>query len=131
MTRAGIFSGPNFNYTYYITVTGIVGSVMNLFSVVLYQHVFSGWRFRSAIILTLVIGGLASMVDLIIIMRWNIDIGIPDKVFFMFGNTIFGNIIYTLQSIPFSAIYAKICPPGMESAVFGELLFRRFARCVL
>ncbi|KAL3816057.1 hypothetical protein ACHAXA_010362 [Cyclostephanos tholiformis] len=112
-------NGPNFNYTYYITVTGIVGSIMNLFSVVLYQNVFSGWRFRSAIILTLVIGGLASMVDLVIIMRWNIDIGIPDKVFFMFGNTIFGNIIYTLQSIPFSAIYAKICPPGMESAVFS------------
>ncbi len=94
---------------------------MNLFSVVLYQRVFSGWRFRPAIILTLVIGGLASMVDLIIIMRWNIDMGIPDKIFFLLGNTIFGSIIVTLQSIPFSAIYAKICPPGMESAVFGQL----------
>lgn len=118
-SEACVPDGPNFDYTYYITVTGIVGSLMNLFSVVLYQRVFSGWRFRPAIILTLVVGGLASMVDLIIIMRWNIDIGIPDKIFFMFGNTIFGSIIGTLQSIPFSAIYAKICPPGMESAVFA------------
>jgi hypothetical protein len=85
ITLCVCFSGPNFDYTYYITVTGIVGSLMNLFSVVLYQRVFSGWRFRPAIILTLVVGGLASMVDLIIIMRWNIDIGIPDKIFFMFG----------------------------------------------
>jgi len=52
--------------------------------------------------------------------RWNITIlGIPDKVFFMFGNTIFGSIVGTLQSIPFSALYAKISPPGMESAVFA------------
>merc|ERR1712110_1246171 len=49
----------------------------------------------------------------------NIATGIPDKVFFLLGNAVFENLVYIMQSIPMSAIYAKIAPPGMESAVFA------------
>ena len=111
--------GPNFSYTYYITITGIVGSVVNFLAVVLYQNFLSSWKFRPVLIFTIVIGSLASVVDLIIIMRWNIAIGIPDKVFFLLGNAVFENLVGIMQSIPLSSIYAKIAPPGMESAVFG------------
>ena len=92
----------------------------------MYQNFLSGWRFRHALIFTIVIGALAPMVDLAIVMRWNVKIGIPDKVFFLLGNAIFENLVTILQSIPFSSIYAKISPPGMESAVFaytGKLLY--------
>eukprot|EP00581_Thalassiosira_minuscula_P012811 CAMPEP_0183716478 /NCGR_PEP_ID=MMETSP0737-20130205/10381_1 /TAXON_ID=385413 /ORGANISM="Thalassiosira miniscula, Strain CCMP1093" /LENGTH=646 /DNA_ID=CAMNT_0025945757 /DNA_START=224 /DNA_END=2165 /DNA_ORIENTATION=+ len=112
-------NGPNFNYTFYITVTGIVGSIVNFLGVILYQNFLSSWRFRPVLIVTIVIGSLASIVDLIIIMRWNIAIGIPDKVFFLLGNAVFENLVYIMQSIPMSSIYAKIAPPGMESAVFA------------
>lgn len=112
--------GPNFDYTFYITVTGIVGSIVNFFAVILYQNFLSSWKFRPALIFTVVIGSLASIIDVIIIMRWNVKVGIPDKVFFLFGNAIFENLIVILNAIPMSAIYAKIAPPGMESAVFGE-----------
>eukprot|EP00578_Thalassiosira_sp_NH16_P016705 CAMPEP_0181114502 /NCGR_PEP_ID=MMETSP1071-20121207/20926_1 /TAXON_ID=35127 /ORGANISM="Thalassiosira sp., Strain NH16" /LENGTH=648 /DNA_ID=CAMNT_0023198633 /DNA_START=175 /DNA_END=2118 /DNA_ORIENTATION=- len=108
--------GPNFDYTYYITVTGVVGSVVNFLAVILYQNFLSSWRFR---LFTIVIGSVASIIDLIIIMRWNIAIGIPDKVFFLLGNAIFENLVTILQSIPMSSVYAKISPPGMESSVFA------------
>lgn len=111
--------GPHFDYTYYITITGIVGSVVNFIGVILYQNFLSGWRFRSALIFTIVIGALAPMIDVIIVMRWNLKIGIPDKVFFLLGNAIFENLVGILTSIPFSSIFAKISPPGMESAVFA------------
>jgi hypothetical protein len=45
--------------------------------------------------------------------------GIPDKVFFLLGNAVFENLVMILNSIPMSSIYAKIAPPGMESAVFA------------
>ena len=92
---------------------------MSFLSVLLYQRFLSTWRFGSAIILTLVISSFASIVDVILVMRWNLVIGIPDKVFFMFGNAIVGSIVITLQQIPYSAIFAKLAPPGMESAVFA------------
>ena len=59
-------TGPHFDYTFFITATGIVGSIMSLFSVLLFQRFFSTWRFRPAIVMTLVIGALASMIDVII-----------------------------------------------------------------
>ena len=93
---------------------------MNFFAVILYQNYLSSWRFRPALIFTVIIGSLASIIDVIIIKRYNIAIGIPDKIFFLFGNAVFENLIVILNAIPMSAIYAKISPPGMESAVFGK-----------
>ena len=40
-----IISGPNFDYTYYVTVTGVVGSIVNFLAVFLYQKFLSGWRY--------------------------------------------------------------------------------------
>ncbi len=102
------FQGPHFNYTYYITITGIVGSVVNFVSVILYQAFMSTWRFRPALIFTIVIGSLAPIVDLVIVMRWNEAIGISDEVFFLLGNAIFENLVVILLAIPMSAIYAKV-----------------------
>jgi hypothetical protein len=72
---------------------------------------------------------LASIIDLIIFMRWNIAIGIPDKIFFLFGNTIFDNLVTIMLAIPMASINAKIAPPGMESAVFGESIICDAAGC--
>lgn len=106
--EACLADGPHFDYTYYITITGIVGSVVNFVAVLLYQGCMSTWRFRPALIFTIVIGALAPIIDLIIVMRWNIAIGISDKVFFLLGNAIFENLVGILTAIPMSAIYAKI-----------------------
>lgn len=90
-------SGPNFDYTYYITVNGVVGLFISLLSVILSQFLFSDWKFRPLIMVTIVIGALASVFDWIVIKRWNItEFVIPDKVFFLFGNTIVGTIVNSL-----------------------------------
>lgn len=68
---------------------------------------------------TIAVGSIATIVDLIIIMRWNVALGIPDKVFFILGNATFENLCNILHAIPMSAISAKLAPPGMESAVFA------------
>ena len=115
--------GPNFSYTYYISITGVLGSIMCLLTVIVYQSVFRNWKFRSVLIFTLILSILASTVDLVVIKRWNISIlGISDKVFFSFGAAVFENITGTLYYIPSSAIYAKMSPPGMEAAGFGTLI---------
>ena len=112
--------GPQFSYTFYITLTGIVGSIIHLIAVVLYQTFMSSWKFRPALIFSMLVGSLATVVDLIIVMRWNVAIGIPDKVFFLLGNATFENLTNILHAIPMSAISAKMSLPGMEAAVFGK-----------
>ena len=114
--------GPNFSYSYYISITGVLGSIMCLLTVIVYQSLFSNWKFRLVLIFTLILEILASTVDLVVIKRWNISIGIPDKVFFIFGAAVFENITGTLYYIPSSAIYAKMTPPGMEAAGYGKYI---------
>lgn len=80
----------------------------------------STWRYRPALVFSMVVGSLATIVDLIIVMRWNVAMGIPDKLFFLLGNATFEQLTNILHAIPMSAISAKIAPPGMESAVFGK-----------
>ena len=62
---------------------------------------------------------LGPVVDVIIITRLNVAIGISDKVMLFFGEGIFSHLIGTCHSIPMSAIYSKMSPPGMESTVYG------------
>jgi hypothetical protein len=115
-------------------MTGVLGSIMCLLTVIAYQSMFSNWNFRSVLIFTLILEIIASTVDLVIIKRWNISIGIPDKVFFSFGAAMFENITGTMYYIPSSVIYAKMSPPGMEAAGFGKYIncFRfLYAPCFL
>ena len=102
-------------------MTGIIGSIIHLFAVILYQNSLSSWKFRNALILSIIIRSLASVVDLVLVLRWNIMLGVPDKLLFFWGHATFENLVIILQSITLSSIYAKIAPPSMETAGFGRL----------
>jgi len=117
--EACVPDGPNFSYTFYITVTGIVGSIINLLAILVYQTCISSWKFRPALAFTILVGSLASLVDVIVIKRWNVVVGIPDHVFFLLGQAVFENLVNILHAVPMSALSAKLAPPGMEAAVFS------------
>merc|ERR1740121_3219657 len=82
----------------------------------------SKWSFRTVLIFTTVVGCCASIIDVIIIMRWNLAWGIPDKVFFLLGNTVLENLITTMWLVASSALCAKLSPPGLEAAVFAYVV---------
>ena len=113
-----LITGPNFDYTYYITVTGVGGCIVNFLAVIVYQKFLRGWRYWPVLVLIKLICAFSSIIDLIIVMRWNIAIGIPDEVMFLLTNL--RKLNKGLLAIPMSSIYAKIAPPGMESAVVGK-----------
>lgn len=113
--------GPHFSYTFFITATGIISSIIHLFAVIVYQNYLSSWKFRNALIFSIIIRSLASVIDLFIVLRWNIMFGIPDRLLFFMGHATFENMVIILQSITISSIYAKISPPSMETAGYGRL----------
>lgn len=111
--------GPHFSYTYYITVTGIVGSIVNLTGVILYQKYLSSLRLRSALMCLISVGAIAPIMDIILIKRWNNVLGISDKVFFILGSAIFEHFVNIVVALPMMVIFGKLAPPNMESAVFS------------
>jgi len=106
--------GPAFSFKYYITYTGILGTIMTIVATIIYQKWMSTWKFRTVLIFTAALAGLGGLSDLLIVLRVNIDMGISDKVFYVFGEAILENVVVMLYWIPSSAIISKVCPPQME-----------------
>lgn len=121
--------GPHFSYAYYISFTGTLSVIIGLISVVLYQILFSGWRFRNVILLTTALSGLAGVFDLAMVLRWNVALGIPDKAFYIIGESILERVVGMLLWIPSSTIIGKVCPDGMQAVTYAYLAgMSNFAR---
>lgn len=57
--------------------------------------------------------------DIILVKRWNLALGISDKVFFILGSAIFEHFVTIVVALPMMVIFGKLAPPGMESTVFS------------
>ena len=78
-------------------------------------------KFRTVLITTLIMSSLAGLIDLAMVKRWNLEIGIPDKVFYVLGEAIIENMVNMLFWIPSSAIISKVCTHGLEATTYAFL----------
>ena len=61
------------------------------------------------------------LLDIIIVCRWNVKMGIPDHMF-VIGDEAVTDVIGRLQLMPFMVLSARLCPPGIEGTVFAFLM---------
>jgi hypothetical protein len=113
--------GPAFSFKYYLTYTGLVGASVSFAGVWIYQAWLSKWRFRSVLIFTTVLVGCGGMMDLFIVTRTNVALGINDHVAYIAGEAVLESVILMLYWIPSSALLSKVVPPGMESSSYAFL----------
>jgi hypothetical protein len=74
---------------------------------------------------------VASAFDLLIINRYNIAWGIPDKWFYMFGDAIIGPAIGMFAFMPAVVLTSKLVPKGLESTTYALLAgFQNFGGIV-
>lgn len=102
--------GPHFDFTYYLTYTALVGSLAASIGVVAFQTFLSRGKFRTAFWTTCVIKVAASVFDIIIVKRLNIQWGIPDKFMYLLGDAIIFQVAYMLDFMPAVVLTSKVCP---------------------
>lgn len=112
--------GPHFSLSYYIFIAGLISTIAGLFGIAAYSR-FSNLRFRTVLIVTSIIQGIAGLSDLFIVWRWNTRIGIPDKAAYLLGEAIIEPVIATLNYIPVTTLLSKACLPGFESSIYALL----------
>jgi len=123
--------GPGFDYTYYNTYTSIVGAFTGWVGIVLFQATMSGWSFRKLFWITTLLQVVASAFDMLIIARWNISVGISDKVFYMFGDAVIGPAVGMFAYMPMLVLTSKLVPPGLEATTYALLAgFQNFGGTV-
>lgn len=121
--------GPHFTYSYFISYTGIVGTLLSLVGVIIYQLALSRLRFRPVLLITTILAGLAGLSDLSMVLRLNLRLGIPDSVAYMLGEAIVEPLLSMLSWIPVSALISMAAEPGREACCFAFLAgISNFAR---
>ena len=116
-----LVDGPHFTFKYYITYTGLVSSCMASVATWIYQVWFGKLRFRVVLIITTCLVSLGGLSDLLIVLRVNEKMGIPDHVFYIMGESILESTVTMLYWISTSIIISKVCPRGIESAIYAFL----------
>jgi len=111
--------GPHFSYKFYITTTGIARGVASVLTVIIYQFLFSRWKYRNVLLFTTILSGVGGIFDFIIVKRWNLTWGISDAVFFIIGDDVIHSCVDILNWIPSSSIIGKVCPENMESSTYA------------
>lgn len=111
--------GPNFSYAYYQTIVGIVSELAALAGVLSYQWLLGGMRYRRVVLLTGCLRSISGASDLWIVLRWNIALGIPDKVAYMIGEAMLEPALTMLNYIVGSVLISKVVTKGMESSIYA------------
>lgn len=116
---ACIAGGPAFSYTYYQTFTAIVGYITGGVGVWLFHRVFSTRSFRTVFLCTTAVKILSSVFDIVMVERWNVRAGIPDKLFYFLGDAIISSACGMLDFMPAVVLTSKLCTKGLESTLYA------------
>ena len=111
---------PGFTYSYYLTVSRFVGAIGGGLGSVLFQGMAS-WTFRQAFWVTTAVQILASSFDLVIVKRWNLQVGVSDELAYLFGDAMVQQLSIMLQMMPMALLTSSMCPRGAEATVYAIL----------
>ncbi|KAI5063223.1 hypothetical protein GOP47_0021770 [Adiantum capillus-veneris] len=112
--------GPGFSEQF-IGLVGGIGYLAMFVGVGLYNCWFRRYTLRTMFLWPQVAYAFMGLCDTVIVNRWNLQLGIPDRAF-VIGDETFTDVIGRLQLIPFMVLSARLCPPGVEGTVFAFLM---------
>ncbi|TPP54465.1 BT1 family protein [Leishmania donovani] len=110
---------PNFTYTFYNTVAGVISSAVGMITVTLFNFLFAKHGYRLTFIVTTIMQVMGGVFDIIMVKRWNLYIGIPDHAMYIWGYTVVGELVYMLALMPPVVLLSRLCPRGSESVVYA------------
>ncbi|CAM0913154.1 unnamed protein product [Alopecurus aequalis] len=113
-------AGPSFSEGF-IGFIFAVGSVGSLVAVILYQNILKDCSFRSVLFSSQLLLSLSGMLDLILVLRLNLKLGIPDYYFAVIDEGV-SKMINRLKWMPLLVLSSKLCPPGIEGTFFALLM---------
>uniref|UniRef100_A0A5B6ZAX7 Putative folate-biopterin transporter 3 n=1 Tax=Davidia involucrata TaxID=16924 RepID=A0A5B6ZAX7_DAVIN len=112
--------GPSFSQEVVGSILS-VGAVGSLFGVLLYQNVFKNHPFRQVLFWAQLLYGASGMLDLILVLRINLRLGVPDYLFAVI-DVAASHMIGRLKWMPLLVLSSKLCPSGIEGTFFALLM---------
>ncbi|XP_040381505.1 probable folate-biopterin transporter 2 [Oryza brachyantha] len=98
-----------------------IGSVGSLIGVILYQNILKDHSFRNLLCLSQLLLSMSGMLDLILVLRLNLKLGIPDYYFAVIDEGV-SKMINRIKWMPLLVLSSKLCPPGIEGTFYALLM---------
>ncbi|EPS69234.1 hypothetical protein M569_05531, partial [Genlisea aurea] len=98
-----------------------VGSVGSLLGAILYQNALKNYPFRDILFWAQILSFASGMLDLVLVLRLNLKLGIPDRLFVVADVSV-SQMISRLMWMPLLVLSSKLCPPGIEGTFFALLM---------
>jgi folate/biopterin transporter len=112
--------GPHFSAWFFTTTLGLVSAFMSLLGLATYNRYMKDWTYQNLILICNVMVTLLSLLDVVMYLRLNLVLGIPD-VAFVLGSATATIVIRQWQWMPGIVILSQLCPKGMEATMFALL----------
>ncbi|GJP41339.1 hypothetical protein CLOM_g999 [Closterium sp. NIES-68] len=109
--------GPGFSEVF-MGVVGAVGQVGMLLGVAAYNLWLRRFTYRSILFCTQFLLFATCCLDLLLVTRTNLRLGIPDHAF-LIGDQAFSVAMARLQIMPILVLAARMCPSGIEATLFA------------
>lgn len=98
-----------------------IGSVGSLLAVILYQNSLKVYPFRGLLFWSQILSSVSGMLDLILILRLNLKLGISNYFFAVIDEGV-SRLVGQLKWMPLLVLSSKLCPPGIEGTFFAFLM---------
>ena len=98
-----------------------IATIGSLLGVLVYQKILKDYSFRSLLFWAQLLYGISGMLDLIMVLRLNVKLGIPDYLFAILDESSM-HVINKIKWMPMLVLSAKICPSGIEGTFFALIM---------
>ncbi|CEG48335.1 Major facilitator superfamily domain, general substrate transporter [Plasmopara halstedii] len=105
----------------FLGTVSAIGFIFLMAGTMLYNTYFTNVSFRRIFFVAQLCLALVSLVDVVLVTRLNLEIGIPDKAFVL-GDHVVADVIGRLKTMPIMVLCAKLCPRGIEGTLFALLM---------
>ncbi|OAY52668.1 probable folate-biopterin transporter 3 isoform X2 [Manihot esculenta] len=112
--------GPSFSQEVVGSIFSI-GAVGSLCGVLIYQNLLKNHPFRDLLFWSQLLYGVSGLLDLILVLRINLRIGLPDYLFVVIDEAI-SRMIGRIKWMPLLVLSSKLCPAGIEGTFFALLM---------
>ncbi|XP_021297075.1 probable folate-biopterin transporter 3 [Herrania umbratica] len=112
--------GPSFSQEVVGSIFS-VGAVGSLFGVLLYQNFLKNHPFRDVLFWAQLLYGMSGLLDLVLVLRINLKLGMPDYVFVVIDEAV-SRLIGRIKWMPFLVLSSKLCPAGIEGTFFALIM---------
>ncbi|KAG6576419.1 Folate-Biopterin Transporter (FBT) Family [Phytophthora cinnamomi] len=105
----------------FLGTVAAIGFIFLMVGTMMYNMFFTNVSFRRIFMAAQLCLALISLVDVVLVTRTNLKLGIPDKAFVL-GDHVVADVIGRLKTMPIMVLCAKLCPRGIEGTLFALLM---------